>query len=247
MTFRKIIAAFGCVAIACCAALPAFGQTFEKANEEYAAGHFKEAIAQYEALVQKGEYSANLFYDLGNAYFRAGDFGKAILNYERALALDRHHAEAQASLRVARDEARALELPPEGPEGYLRFASANQFTVAGAIALWVGLFCIAHLIFARRRTTRAIALPILAWSIFAFATAAVYWTENGSKGQALAIVTANGVQARVATADNANSVLALPPGSELKLMSTRGNWIYAALPNNLRGWLPANSAERVRL
>src|SRR5204862_249788 len=63
---------------------------FSKANQDYAQGHFKESISGYEALVRAGQWSANLFYDLGNAYFRTGDFGHAILNYERALALERH-------------------------------------------------------------------------------------------------------------------------------------------------------------
>jgi hypothetical protein len=84
-------------------------------------------------------------------------------------------------------------------------------------------------------------------SIFAFATAAIVWIDNGNKGRALAIVTDKGVEARVATADNANSVLALPPGSEIKILSKRGDWIYAALPNNLRGWISAKSAEPIRL
>src|SRR5437868_15297641 len=84
---------------ALCIATPARAQ-FEKANQEYAAGQFKEAVNDYEALVKNGEYSANVFYNLGNAYFRVQDFGKAILNYERALALDRNHPEAQANLRV---------------------------------------------------------------------------------------------------------------------------------------------------
>src|SRR5947207_1983680 len=81
----------------------AFAQSdaqFAKANQEYAAGHFKEAIDGYEALTHAGPYSANLFYNLGNAYFRTGNFGRAILNYERALALDRHHPESEANLRV---------------------------------------------------------------------------------------------------------------------------------------------------
>src|SRR5438552_16860049 len=70
---------------------------FAKANQDYAAGHFKEAIDEYESLVRSGQWSANLFYDLGNAYFRAGDFGRAILNYERALALEPRHPETQAN------------------------------------------------------------------------------------------------------------------------------------------------------
>lgn len=100
---------------------------FGKANQEYAAGHFKEAADAYEQVVRAGAWSANLFYDLGNAYFHSGDFGHAILNYERALALDRHHPEAQANLRIARDEARALELAPTRTEHFAELGSANQY------------------------------------------------------------------------------------------------------------------------
>src|SRR5205823_1657418 len=45
---------------------------FAKANTEFAAGNFQAAIADYQAVVDSGEWSANLFYDLGNAYFRHG-------------------------------------------------------------------------------------------------------------------------------------------------------------------------------
>src|SRR5207248_5283530 len=92
---------------------------FAKANEAYSAGHFQEAVEGYQSLVNSGLWSANLFYELGNAWFRLGDYGEAILNYERALALDPHHPESDANLRIARDEARALELRTEGLAGYI--------------------------------------------------------------------------------------------------------------------------------
>src|SRR5712675_2706395 len=113
---------------------------FAKANQEYAQGNFKGAIASYEALVRAGQWNANLFYDLGNAYFRTRDFGRAILNYERALALDNHHPEATANLQIARDESRALELQPTILERYLQFATINQYTLAAAVAFWLGTF-----------------------------------------------------------------------------------------------------------
>ena len=75
----------------------------------------------------------------------------------------------------------------------------------------------------------------------------MYALEYGNNGNSVAIVTGKDVQARLATADTANSVLALPPGSEIKILSTRGDWVYAALPNDLRGWIPAKDAEQVRL
>jgi tetratricopeptide (TPR) repeat protein len=231
-------------------AASAFAQSdaeFTKANQEYAQGHFKEAIDQYEALVRSGQWSANLFYDLGNAYFRTGDFGRAILNYERALALERHHPEAAANLQIARDEARALEMQQSWSERYLQFASINQYSIAAAVAFWVAIFCIVGLVFARRQSAAAIAFSIFSLLVLVLSIFAIHQLDTGSKGRALAIVTGNEVQARLATADTANSVLALPPGSEIKILSNRGDWVYAALPNNLRGWILAKDIEQVRL
>jgi tetratricopeptide (TPR) repeat protein len=248
MKGRTLFVDLCCAVIWTFVAASAFAQTeFAKANQEYAQGHFKEAIDGYETLARAGQWSANVFYDLGNAYFRTGDFGRAILNYERALALERHHPEAAANLQIARDEARALEMQQSSPERYLQFASVNQYSIAAAIAFWVGAFCTVALILARRRSARLIALSILSFSVCALAIFAAYEIDHGNKGRALAIITGDNVQARLATADTANSVLALPPGSEIKMLNTRGDWIYAALPNNLRGWIPAKNAEPVRL
>jgi tetratricopeptide (TPR) repeat protein len=239
-----------CSVICLLAGSSAFAQPaadFGKANEEFAQRHFKEAISDYEALIHDGQWSANVFYDLGNAYFRAGDFGRAILNYERALALERHHPEATANLQIARDEAGAVELQPSWPERYLQFASVNQYSIAAAVAFWVAAFWLATLIFTSRRSAARISLLVVMFLVFAGSILAIWQLERGSKGDALAIVTGKNVQARLATADTANAVLALPPGSEIKILSTRGDWIYAALPKNLRGWIPAKDAEQVRL
>ncbi len=248
MTRGTALAFFLCINFAITsAALAQADAEFAKANQEFAQGHFKEAISGYEALIRSGQWSANVFYDLGNAYFRTGDFGRAILNYERALALERHHPEATANLQIARDEAHALEIQPSSLERYLQFASVNQYSIAAATAFWLAIFAMFALIFKQRRSARAIAVSICCLLMLVAALYAIFTLERGSKGQALAVVTGKDVQARLATADTANSVLALPAGSEIKILSTRGDWIYAALPNNLRGWIPAKNAEQVRL
>ena len=248
MTRGTALAFFLCINFAITsAALAQADAEFAKANQEFAQGHFKEAISGYEALIRAGQWSANVFYDLGNAYFRTGDFGRAILNYERALALERHHPEATANLQIARDEPHALEIQPSSLERYLQFASVNQYSIAAATAFWLAIFAMFALIFKQRRSARAIAVSICCLLVLVAALYAIFTLERGSKGQALAVVTGKDVQARLATADTANSVLALPAGSEIKILSTRGDWIYAALPNNLRGWIPAKNAEQVRL
>ena len=220
---------------------------FAKANQEYAAGDFDSAARDYEELVRSGNDTPNLFYNLGNVSFRKKDFGRAILNYERALALDPRHPEAQANLRIARDEARALELIPTKLERALAVATQNQYAVTAAIAFWVFALSIVALIFSARRSRRLIALSVLSLSIFAASAFATWERARGKNGAGLAIVTAENADARLATADNANRVLTLPAGSEIRILSERGDWIYAELPNNLRGWMPAKTIEAVRL
>jgi len=159
---RSVRVVFLTASLAVFLAMSLFAQSdaeFMRANQAYAQGHFKEAIDGYEALVRSGRWNANLFYDLGNAYFRTSDFGRAILNYERALALERHHPEATANLQMARDEAHALELQQSWPERYLQFASIHQYSITAVIAFWIGGFSLVALIFARRRSAATAISP----------------------------------------------------------------------------------------
>jgi len=221
--------------------------TFDKANADYAAGHFPDAILGYESLVKNRQWNPVLFYDLGNAYYRTGDFGRAILNYERALALDPAQPEARANLQLARDQARAIELVPGWTETHLDFLTRDQCAWLAAAAFWGAAAILAGLYFAQRRAVVWIFALVLLGTISAGAAFVVYQLETGSAGSDLAIVTKKNIQARLATAESAGTVLLLPPGSEVKILSTRGDWCYAALPNDLRGWIPAQSAEPVRL
>src|SRR4051794_22358694 len=238
--YQGVVFAVACIALSS-AALGQGDEAFVRGNQDYAAGKFKEAVADYEQAVQANRPSANLFYNLGNAHFRAGDFGRAILNYERALALEPSHAEAQANLRIARDHARALELQQGWAERLLAFANLQQYSLAAAITFWFGVFALTGLLFARRRSTVTMLLAIVALLICGFLAYTLFAIDQGTRGRALAVVTGSDVSARLATADSSATVLALPPGSEVKILSQRGDWTYAALPNNLRGWIPAKS------
>jgi tetratricopeptide (TPR) repeat protein len=220
---------------------------FAKANQAYAEGRFQEAAEGYQGLVRSGRRHANLFYNLGNASFRLEDFGQAILNYERALALDPDHPEATANLRLARDEARALELRKDRVERYVTLATPTQYTVMAAIAFWFILFGMTRLFFSPRRSAGWLALIAFAAVVCGASIFALYELENGTRGRALAIVTGQEIEARLATADKSSSILTLPAGSEIMVLSERGDWVYAALPNEQRGWLPAKAVERVRL
>lgn len=83
---------------------PAQVQDFEKANTEYEKGNYLEAIVLYESALNGSEKSAEAFNNLGLAYHKSGDLGKAILNFERALRQNPNLTKAQNNLRAARQQ-----------------------------------------------------------------------------------------------------------------------------------------------
>src|SRR3954471_10060416 len=130
---------------------------FAKANQAYAEARYDEAAAGYQELVRSGNWNATVFYNLGNAQYRLGNFGQAILNYERALALDPRHPEADANLRLARDEARALELRKNWIERYAAMGTVKQWSIAAAAGLWIALFVTVYLLLGHKRSGARVA------------------------------------------------------------------------------------------
>jgi tetratricopeptide (TPR) repeat protein len=215
---------------------------FAKANKDFAAGDFKAAVVDYEAAVTAREWSANLFYNLGNAYYRVHDFGRAILNYERALQIDPHHPEAGANLPLVRDQTRGLEFAPSAAEKYLSRAGTSTLVITATILFWLAV-----ILLIRRLGGASLAGAIASLIISAGCVWGIWKLESGAGGSGAAIVVAEDAEARVATADTARSMLVLPAGSEVVILQQRGDWDYAILPNNQRGWVAAKAVETVRL
>jgi hypothetical protein len=75
---------------------------FAEGNRLYQDGDYAGAVERYERIVEAGYDSGALRYNIGNAYFKLGDLGKAILNYERSLRLSPRDEDARANLELAR-------------------------------------------------------------------------------------------------------------------------------------------------
>ena len=71
---------------------------FKKGNQSYEEGRFEQAIEEYEKILDLGIKNFKVFYNLGNAYFRQNQLGRAILNYRRALALQPRDEDTKANL-----------------------------------------------------------------------------------------------------------------------------------------------------
>ncbi len=222
-----------------------FAENWEAANEAFDKGNFAEAKKGYEQQIESGDWSANLFYNLGNVDYRLGASGRAILNYERALALDPSHPEARANLQLLRQQTGAKLPALPWFDTVVARPSINSWTVVGAVAAWVTIFALTALIILRSSAQTApwlaLVFGVLTLAVSGLALARL-WQD-----QALGIVTAREAEARLAPAESAKVAESLPAGSRVRVLSERGDWVYCELPSAGRGWISREAVERVRL
>ncbi len=83
------------------------------AKKEYSKGNFAKSIELYDSLVESKQYSPELYYNLGNSYFKQGEFGKAILNYEKALKYKPNDNDIKHNIFLAKRkiDSEIVELP----------------------------------------------------------------------------------------------------------------------------------------
>ena len=222
----------------------AFAGEFETANQCYDQERFAEAKQRYEQLVARGEWGANLFYNLGNTEFRLGSSGRAILNYERALALEAGHPEARANLGLLRDRSGSRVRAERWPDLILPKRATTTMTLLAMVGGWAAVFCVAFAVTGHGRATGLWWGAVGSLLVVGVAASALWWSHGE---QAQAIVVAEKAEARLAPTDTAAVAELLPAGSEVRVLSERGQWTYCELPGKSRGWLNTRSIERVKL
>ena len=118
--------------------------TMLTANQLYETGQFDLAAQAYQQLVDQGYTDSALYYNLGNAYFKQGEYGRSILNYRRAEQLAPRDTDIDLNLSLARAQvvdqlAEAGDSP--GPIGTLAAASQSLFTLNElaviALIIWI--------------------------------------------------------------------------------------------------------------
>jgi tetratricopeptide (TPR) repeat protein len=218
---------------------------FDAANRAFDEGKFQEARESYQALVERGEWSANLFYNLGNAEARLGETGQAILQYERALALQPGHVEARANLQFLRGQALAKVRAKSWRDAAFGGLSFDAWLAVAAGCGWLLLIGLAAS-FARRRRLTAVGIFLAVLTLGAGGYAAVGAWLQAPELEA-AIVVAKQAEARHAPADRAALADVLPAGSRVHWRAERSGWVECDLPDGGRGWLPRAAVEKVRL
>lgn len=229
-------------------------ETMPLANQLYEEGHFSEAAQSYQQLVDRGIEHSNLYYNLGNAYFKLGEIGRAILNYKRAAQLNPRDADIRSNLELARSQTtdRYEQTDTSALSLLVTFTSTwltMDETALTALLLW-GLLILLLLLYRHshhKRLHRAVRNSLLLITpLFILALLSLsgrLYLEN-TKPQG--VIVSQSVDILSGPGEQYVTQFTLHSGAEVILIEKRGTWARLTLPGDqLQGWVPAETVEGV--
>jgi len=113
---------------------PLQAATLDEANRAFVDGKYQESTAGYQALIAQNGYSAPILFDLGNSYYREGDFAQAILAYRRAQWLAPNDPDIAANLQAAQKQAGVALSEPRWSDAISHVLSASEWAWVGCAA-----------------------------------------------------------------------------------------------------------------
>jgi len=210
---------------------------FDAANKLYAQNKFPEATAAYQKLIEAGSVAPALYFNLGNAFFKSGQIGRAIAAYQQAAALTPRDPDIRANLQFARNQVQGPTVRPGFLQRSLATLSLNEWASLCAASLWVTFGLLAL-----RQFKPALAPGLRTWTLLmalvtlalVAGTAAAF---AGGPGHNLAIVTAREATVRNSPFDESPAVFSANDGAELRVVDRKDDWLQVTDGAKRFGWL----------
>lgn len=216
---------------------------FLEGNRAFESGKFEEAVQNYGQLINAGESSPDLYYNLATAHFRAGSTGQAVLWLRRAALLDPTLPEVRQNLAFLRTQFAFLEFADSDWLQFLSDLPSSLFPWLVSLLFWIGLilaiigFCLPAF---RQFRSWGITLGIICLMLAFVVHRISDYRQSRIAPENFATVVADKVEAVTSPTPTAKPVIELPPGSELRVLQVDKNWVYADIPGELRGWVRTN-------
>ncbi|MFH1996929.1 MAG: tetratricopeptide repeat protein [Candidatus Omnitrophota bacterium] len=224
---------------------------FYQGNMLYGEGEYADAAAEYERALAAGSESGNLYYNLGNAYFKLGRLGRAVLNYERAKRFSRNDPDLISNLRHV---VSLLEESEGALTGVwwvrLMQAVSGPFTLERLAIVVSALYILdALLIFlavaavsARKRLLIAVGIvsTVLALESVSFAYRR-YYAETLKPS----VVLAASAECRFEPFEKATTFFKLYEGEIVHLIKTENRWGYVRRKDGKKGWVERDAYEEI--
>ncbi|MGM0612355.1 MAG: SH3 domain-containing protein [Bacteroidota bacterium] len=222
-----------------------YAELINEANKAYNEGNYDVAITKYDSILDSGKESAELYYNLGNAYFKDDQLAPAILNYERAKQLDPFNERINHNLEFAKQKQKdAIEKLPV--MFYVRWW--HQITQLFPLKIWGVLTILTILISSilwaffissrsvgRRKTFFWTAL--LFTILFAFTLLVSLRNYNHIRHDKSAIIFEKVVTGKSSPSKESENLFIIHEGLKVHILNKVGEWYEVRLPDGTVGWI----------
>ena len=220
--------------------------------QAYTDGKFSDASAAWTSIEESGQKSAKLYYNLGNAWFKQGNYPKAILNYERALRLDPSYSDARYNLEFTSNFVQDKIEPV--PEFILKSVARKVCYVMGsnawaviflvllAAALVMGLLFLLGSSVGKRRAGFYCGIVLLLLSAGALSFS--IWQKSDSVKTDTAIVMSPVSSVKSSpSSGSSKDLFVIHEGTKVTILDEVGTWRNISLADGRQGWITSNELE----
>lgn len=229
-----------------CTTLVAQDKTnFEQANEAYDKEDYQAAITHYMAILENGQTSVAIHYNLGNAYYRLNDVANSIYHYEKALQLDPNDQDVINNLQFAQNM-RIDQIDQAVPTGFDKWRSSllDTFETAGwarlGIVTMFGFSLLFLLYFFSRNSLRKriFFISSLVLLFISISAAALGFTKKSfQENNEFSIVLADQIEIRSEPNTRGSEVFTLHAGTKVEILEQHQDWAKIAIGSGAQGWV----------
>ena len=225
--------------------------TKSEGDSAYMRNDYSSAIQIYEALLTKGA-AADVYYNLGNSYYKAGNIAKAILNYERALLLEPGNSDIRANLDIAR--AKTMDKVDIAPEIFfitwinaiINANSADGWAIWGIVSFVLLLAGLYLFIFSKKVVLKKIGFIFAIALLFLTVCSNIFASKQKERllNRDFSIVIDPSVTVRSTPSESGTSLFILHEGSKVFMKdNSMKDWKEIKLEDGKVGWVPSSAIE----
>lgn len=226
-------------------------QLWNSANDAYSMGQYESAFNDYLKIEESGKHSYKLYYNMGNACYKMGNNGKAILYYEKALKLNPAGEDAKINLQIAKLQTLdKIEVVPEFILSTWIKDIRNMLSSNGWAYISIALFAVTALLMllfkfapttGQRKFSFVLACVVFLFAIFAVLFAVSLRANANSQDQAIVMVPVSNVKS--APNSTGNNLFILHEGSKVEILEEAGKWCRVEISDGRQGWMQKNDVE----
>lgn len=225
----------------------------DSANAAYSKGDYFKAVKLYDSVLNNGQVAPEIYFNLGNAYYKTNNIGYAILNYERAKKLAPYDEDITVNLKLANQKTEdKIETAPQlflttWKNGIVDMMSEKGWSQMCIVLIIVSLILFAVYIFSSNRGLKQVGFfggsALLFVSIFLFFIARHKYelTKNSES----AIITTATVTVTGSPNEKGTKLFILHEGTKVSITEDDGGWTEIKIANGNVGWVPSKSLSAI--